>query len=147
MKSVDDFRLRFGKKELVPIVLGGMGVDISTAELALECARLGGVGHISDAMVPSVSDRRFRTKFIANKTKLYKYNVESSDKSHASAGVIVGDSVILSWLDPAVPGIPNSGKLCTVGNSRDNPLMLSGDVYIVSSICPRYGLECVRGRA
>ncbi len=81
MKRVDDFRLRFGNKELVPIVLGGMGVDISTAELALECARLGGVGHISDAMVPSVSDRRFHTKFIANKTKLYKYNVESSDKS------------------------------------------------------------------
>ena len=81
MKRVDDFRLRFGKRELVPIVLGGMGVDISTAELALECARLGGVGHISDAMVPSVSDKRFRTKFISEKTKLYKYNVDSADKS------------------------------------------------------------------
>ncbi len=81
MKRVDDFRLRFGKRELVPIVIGGMGVDISTAALALEGARLGGVGHISDAMVPSVSDKRFRTKFIASKTKLYKYNVESSDKS------------------------------------------------------------------
>ena len=51
MKRVDDFRLKFGKKELVPIMVGGMGVDISTAELALEAARLGGVGHISDAMV------------------------------------------------------------------------------------------------
>ena len=51
MKSVNDFRLRFGKRELVPIVVGGMGVDISTADLALEAARLGGVGHISDAMV------------------------------------------------------------------------------------------------
>jgi nitronate monooxygenase len=49
MKRVDDFRLRFGKQELVPIVIGGMGVDISTAELALEVARLGGIGHISDA--------------------------------------------------------------------------------------------------
>ncbi len=49
MKSVDDFRLKFGRKELVPIMIGGMGVDISTAELALEAARLGGVGHISDA--------------------------------------------------------------------------------------------------
>jgi nitronate monooxygenase len=48
---VDDFRLRFGQHELVPIMIGGMGVDISTAELALEAARLGGVGHISDAMV------------------------------------------------------------------------------------------------
>jgi NAD(P)H-dependent flavin oxidoreductase YrpB (nitropropane dioxygenase family) len=44
MKCVDDFRLRFGKRELVPIMIGGMGVDISTAELALEAARLGGIG-------------------------------------------------------------------------------------------------------
>ena len=44
MKCVDDFRLRLGGRELVPIVIGGMGVDISTAELALEAARLGGIG-------------------------------------------------------------------------------------------------------
>ncbi|MFN7085015.1 MAG: nitronate monooxygenase [Burkholderiales bacterium] len=81
MKRVDDFRLRFGKRELVPIVVGGMGVDISTAELALEAARLGGIGHISDAMVQTVSDRRFRTHFVREKSKLYKYNVASSDKS------------------------------------------------------------------
>ena len=81
MKKVDDFRLRFGKKELVPIVIGGMGVDISTAELALEAARLGGVGHISDAMVPTVSDRRFRTHFVKEKLKQYKYNVANPDKS------------------------------------------------------------------
>ncbi len=81
MKCVDDFRLRFGKQELVPIIIGGMGVDISTAELALEAARLGGIGHISDAMVPTVSDRRFRTHFVKEKLKLYKYNVANSDKS------------------------------------------------------------------
>jgi nitronate monooxygenase len=81
MKCVDDFRLRFGKQELVPIVVGGMGVDISTAGLALEAARLGGVGHISDAMVHTVSDRRFRTGFVKGKLKQYKYNVASSDKS------------------------------------------------------------------
>jgi nitronate monooxygenase len=81
MKRVDDFRLRFGNRELVPIVIGGMGVDISTAELALEGARLGGIGHISDAMVPTVSDRRFRTQFVKEKVKLYKYNVANSDKS------------------------------------------------------------------
>ncbi len=81
MKCVNDFRLRFGKQELVPIMVGGMGVDISTAGLALEAARLGGIGHISDAMVQTVSDRRFRTHFVKEKTKLYKYNVASSDKS------------------------------------------------------------------
>ena len=81
MRRVDDFRLRFGKRELVPIVCGGMGVDISTAGLALEVARLGGIGHISDAMVPTVSDRRFRTHFVKEKAKLYKYNAANSDKS------------------------------------------------------------------
>ncbi|AUL99768.1 nitronate monooxygenase [Pseudothauera hydrothermalis] len=81
MKRVDDFRLKFGKHELVPIVIGGMGVDISTAELSLEAARLGGIGHISDAMVPTVSDRRFKTKYVKNKLQQYKFNVDNADKS------------------------------------------------------------------
>jgi len=81
MKCVDDFRLRFGKQELVPIIIGGMGVDISTAELALEAARLGGIGHISDAMLPTVTDRRYETHFVKEKLKQYKYNIDNSDKS------------------------------------------------------------------
>ena len=81
MKCVDDFRLRFGKQELVPIIIGGMGVDISTADLALEIARLGGVGHISDAMLPTVTDRRYDTDFVKEKLQQYKYNIDSSDKS------------------------------------------------------------------
>jgi len=81
LKRVDDFRLRLGAHELVPIVIGGMGVDISAATLALEGARLGGIGHISDAMVPTVSDRRFRTHFVSEKAKRYKYNAANSDKS------------------------------------------------------------------
>ncbi|MHB1213560.1 MAG: nitronate monooxygenase [Thiobacillus sp.] len=90
MKRVDDFRLRFGKQELVPIIIGGMGVDISTAELALEVARLGGIGHISDAMVQTVSDTRYDTKFVSQKLKQYKANVASSDKSgvHFNLGVL-----------------------------------------------------------
>lgn len=58
-----------------------MGVDISSADLALEAARLGGVGHISDAMVPTVTDRRYQTKFVKAKQALYKYNMDSEDKS------------------------------------------------------------------
>jgi nitronate monooxygenase len=81
MKCVDDFRLRFGKKEVVPIIIGGMGVDISTAELALEVSRLGGIGHISDAMLPTVTDRRYKTKFVSEKQKQYKLNIEIADKS------------------------------------------------------------------
>lgn len=81
MKRVDDFRLRFGKQELVPIMIGGMGVDISTSALALEAARLGGIGHISDAMLPTATDRHYNTKFVSQKQKQYKYNVLNSDKS------------------------------------------------------------------
>ena len=81
MKCVDDFRLKFGKKEYVPIVIGGMGVDISTSDLSLEAARLGGIGHISDAMVPTISDRRYDTKYVRDKQKQYKYNVANMDKS------------------------------------------------------------------
>lgn len=81
MKCVDDFRLKFGKQEYVPIIIGGMGVDISTSDLSLEAARLGGIGHISDAMVPTISDRRYDTKYVRDKQKQYKYNVANMDKS------------------------------------------------------------------
>ena len=43
--------------------------------------RLGGVGHISDAMIKTVSDRRYDTKFVKEKLKIYKFNVENEDKS------------------------------------------------------------------
>lgn len=81
MRCLDDFRLRLAGKDLVPIMQGGMGVDISTASLALEVARLGGIGHISDAMLPTVADRRYNTKYVKNKLKQYKFNVENTDKS------------------------------------------------------------------
>ena len=81
MKRLDDFRMHIGRQELVPIMIGGMGVDISSADLALEAARLGGVGHISDAMIKTVTDRRYQTKYVKAKQALYKYNVDSEDKS------------------------------------------------------------------
>lgn len=62
-------------------MIGGMGVDISTADLALEAARLGGVGHISDAMLPTVSDRRYDTGFVKEKLQQYKANIDNSDKT------------------------------------------------------------------
>ncbi|MBF0351235.1 MAG: nitronate monooxygenase [SAR324 cluster bacterium] len=81
MKRVDDFRLKLGNKEYVPIMIGGMGVDISTADLALEIARLGGIGHISDAMVLGVADKRFKTTFSKNKYLQHKDNADNLDKS------------------------------------------------------------------
>jgi len=81
VKRLDDFRLRLGGDELVPIMIGGMGVDISSSDLALEAARLGGVGHISDAMIKTVTDRRYKTKYVKAKQAQYKYNVDNLDKS------------------------------------------------------------------
>ncbi|MDC0358763.1 nitronate monooxygenase [Oligoflexia bacterium] len=81
MDVVDNYRLKLGKAEYVPIVTGGMGVDISTTELALVSCRLGGIGHISDAMVPFVSDKKFDTKFTQIKSRKYKETSKGFDKS------------------------------------------------------------------
>ena len=71
-KKMDDYVLRLGTKTVKPIFQGGMGVNISTKELALEVARLGGGGHISDAMMPDVADRLYHTRFTALKARRYK---------------------------------------------------------------------------
>lgn len=78
---VDDYRLVLQNKEYIPIVQGGMGVDISTAQLALKIAALGGVGHISDAMAPYVSDKKFNTKLQNSKQKQFRQFADSLDKS------------------------------------------------------------------
>ena len=62
-------------------MLGGMGVNISNATLALEISRLGGIGHISDAMLPTVCDRELGTSYSKEKLNKYKYNVQNLDKS------------------------------------------------------------------
>lgn len=81
MKCLNDYRMAINGTELVPIMIGGMGVDISNTDLALVAARLGGIGHISDAMSPTVTDRRYKTSFVKNKVKLYKHTVGQTDKS------------------------------------------------------------------
>ena len=74
--------MRLGQHDLAPIMIGGMGVDISSSDLALEAARLGGVGHISDAMVKTVTDRRYKTKYVKAKQAMYKYVPKTDDKSN-----------------------------------------------------------------
>jgi len=79
--NVDNFRLQLGGKEYVPIIIGGMGVNISTTELALSAEKLGGIGHISDALVTYVCDRLFSTSFVSKKRKKYAFHSSSPDKS------------------------------------------------------------------
>lgn len=79
--NVNNFRLRLGSKEYVPIIIGGMGVNISTSELALAAERLGGIGHISDAEVMYVCDQLFGTTYVSEKRKKYSFNANTPDKS------------------------------------------------------------------
>jgi NAD(P)H-dependent flavin oxidoreductase YrpB (nitropropane dioxygenase family) len=79
--NVNNFRLKLGGKEFVPIVIGGMGVNISTSELALSAERLGGIGHISDAEVMFVCDQIFGTSYVSEKRQRYASFVNNRDKS------------------------------------------------------------------
>jgi nitronate monooxygenase len=81
MSIVDNYRLRWGKSEYIPIMVGGMGVDISASALALEASRLGGIGHISDAMGPFVSDRYLNTKYTKSKSMRHADTRNSLDKT------------------------------------------------------------------
>lgn len=81
MKCVNDFRLKLGNNEYIPIIIGGMGVEISTSELAIAAAKLGGIGHISDALITDIADRKFATDFVANKRKSYRNIIGKADKS------------------------------------------------------------------
>jgi NAD(P)H-dependent flavin oxidoreductase YrpB (nitropropane dioxygenase family) len=79
--NLNNFRLNLGGKEYVPIVIGGMGVNISTTELALAAERLGGIGHVSDAEVMFVCDQLFGTSYTSDKRRKYADNINNSDKS------------------------------------------------------------------
>ncbi|MDT8317106.1 MAG: nitronate monooxygenase [bacterium] len=83
MKKLDDYRLKLGRKEYVPIMLGGMGVDISTSDLALEVSSLGGIGHISDALIQTVSDRHYGTNFDKERLARYKHLMSARNKAEA----------------------------------------------------------------
>ena len=67
MLKPKDYRAAIGNSEYFPLMIGGMGVDISTSEMVLEAVRLGCVAHLSDAMLPAVADRHFGTTFTRNK--------------------------------------------------------------------------------
>lgn len=79
MARVDDFRVAFKGRQYIPIVQGGMGVDISSADLALALARLGGIGHISDAMSPYVNDKRLGTKYQHTKGEKFRGGLTDSE--------------------------------------------------------------------
>ena len=81
---LDDYSFSIGDITHVPIMQGGMGVNISARPLAVAIANCGGIGHLSDAMIPAVMDVEFDTNFVRDKLRRYKKNNLSrfnSDKS------------------------------------------------------------------
>lgn len=64
-------------------MIGGMGVNISTPEMVLEGARLGGIAHLSDALICAISDRYYKTDFVKQRSQKYKSSSHLIDKSFA----------------------------------------------------------------
>ncbi len=62
-----DFALKLGQQQYFPLLVGGMGVDVSTPDLVLAIAGLGGIAHLSDAMLPAVVDHHDGTHFVQTK--------------------------------------------------------------------------------
>ena len=79
--KLSDFRLKLKGQELMPLIVGGMGVDISTSALALELCRLGAIGHISDAMAPYVSDKKYSTRFQNQKFAKFRHLKDTNNMS------------------------------------------------------------------
>ena len=69
MACLDNYIFRVGDDTYKPLIIGGMGVDVSTKALALAAANVGAVGHISDAMIHVVADRHLGTHYVSEKRR------------------------------------------------------------------------------
>ena len=64
-------------------MVGGMGTNISTAELVLAIEKLGGIAHLSDAMLPDICRQAFgNTHFTGERTERLKSFIPQWDKSN-----------------------------------------------------------------
>lgn len=83
MVQLNDFILSIGKREYVPIILGGMGVDVSVPELALAVAGQNGIGHITDAMITATVDKHFHTHYVLDKLNQYRSLIGAHDNKQS----------------------------------------------------------------
>ena len=107
-------------------MIGGMGTNISTAEMAVEAARLGGIGHISDAMSCAVSDIRYGTQFTKERFQKYKKYKNLRNKSFAQfdlASIAEATKLLVGKAMEAKEGVGsifvNLMEKLTAGNSRE----------------------------
>lgn len=76
-----DFPVTFHNRQYAPLMVGGMGVNISNDTLALAVEKLGGIAHLSDALLMDIADKQFGTGFCKDKIHRYKNLVDTYDKS------------------------------------------------------------------
>ncbi len=82
--TLGDFRVRLAGRDYIPLMVGGMGVNISNDTLALAVEKLGGIVHLSDALLMEIADKKFGTDFCKEKIRRFKSLINSSDKSPLS---------------------------------------------------------------
>ena len=102
-----------------------MGVDISTPALALEIARLGGIAHLSDAMVHSLADRHLGTHFVRDKAWQHRGSIGRQDKSDISFDLDALRAAIGRYIGAAMNAKRGAGAIflnvmekLTMGNPR-----------------------------
>jgi len=102
MLQPKDYRAVIGGSEYFPLMIGGMGVDVSTSAMVLEAARLGCIANLSDAMVPALCDRYFGTTFTKNKAERHRRRLEESRRQAAegSEGDAVAPEHVITQFNP-----------------------------------------------
>ena len=83
-EKLGDFSVTLGGRQYKPLMLGGMGVNISNADLVLAFEKLGGIAHLSDALLMDVADREFGTHYRQAKIRQFKRYLNDPDKSAVS---------------------------------------------------------------
>ncbi len=78
---LSDFPVIFHGRSYAPLMVGGMGVNISNDKLALAVEKLGGIAHLSDALLMQIADKQFGTSFCKEKIRRFKDLADVSDKT------------------------------------------------------------------
>ncbi len=83
-EKLSDYSVTLGGRQYKPLMVGGMGVNISNSRLVLAVEKLGGIAHLSDALLMDVCDRELGTHYSQTKTRRLKEFINNPDKSAES---------------------------------------------------------------
>ena len=83
-EKLSDYSITLRGRQYKPLMVGGMGVNISSSKLVLAVEKLGGIAHLSDALLMDVCDRELGTHYSQAKTRRFKDLINNPDKSEES---------------------------------------------------------------